>query len=99
MNLLRGQVWESNRSHLSRVLVLSGSMYNSLPDIPNVLVLPVVTDESPGGWTVSIGGSDFVVVDRVSPFRKAWLTTLQHQVDTATLTNINNALFKILATE
>lgn len=99
MSPVRGDVWDTARNHLTRVLVLSGGMYNALPDMPNVLVLPVIAEVSSGGWTVPISTDESVVVDRISPFRKVWLTTRQYRVDVQTLTDINNALFKILATE
>lgn len=99
MSPFRGEVWNTDRAHLTRILVLSGGMYNALPDMPNVLVLPVIAELPSGGWTVPVSTDESVVVDRISPFRKAWLTTRQYRVDVQTLTDINNALFKILATE
>ncbi|MGW3472323.1 hypothetical protein ACWDKQ_28515 [Saccharopolyspora sp. NPDC000995] len=99
MSPLRGEIWDTNRPHLTQVLVVSGGMYNALPDVPQVLVVPVVQDEFPGGWSVAVGEGSFAVVDRISPFRKAWLTKQKRRVDTAALTDVNNALFKILATE
>lgn len=98
MSPLRGEVWSTNRTNITRVLVLSGGMYNALPDVPNVLVVPVVAESPAGGWMVPVG-SEFAVVDRVSPFRKAWLLTQDYRVEVDTLTDINNALFKILATD
>lgn len=98
MSPLRGEVWETDRTHLSRVLVLSGGMYNSLPDVPSVLVVPVVLESASGGWTVPVGDGA-AVVDRISPFRKEWLSRRAFQVDAQTLTDINNSLFKILSTE
>jgi hypothetical protein len=97
MSPLRGEIWDTSRRNLPRVLVLSGGMYNALPDAPSVLVVPVV-GEFVDGWTVQVG-EEFTVVDRIAPLRKAWLTTRRDAVDVETLTAINNALFKILATD
>jgi mRNA-degrading endonuclease toxin of MazEF toxin-antitoxin module len=98
MSPLRGEIWDTNR-RLARVLVVSGGMYNSLPDVIQVLIVPVVQDNLPGGWSIAVGEDGFAVVDRIAPFRKAWLTKRRRRVDTETLTDVNNALFKILATE
>ncbi len=98
MTLRRGDIW-SLQDYPRPVLVISGGMYNDQPAIRTVLAMPIVDAESPGAWTVPVGDGEFAMIDRLRPYRKNDLVQRRRRIDTQTLTEVNNLLFKILATE
>ncbi|MDQ3886039.1 MAG: hypothetical protein M3308_03245 [Actinomycetota bacterium] len=49
-------------------------------------------------WTAPIGDGELAVVDRVRPYPQRDFTRQHRRVDVQALTEVDNLLFKILAT-
>jgi mRNA-degrading endonuclease toxin of MazEF toxin-antitoxin module len=96
----RGDVWEVTGQRRRSVLVVSHGMYNDQPGIPTVLTMPVLagTGDDQGTWCVPIGVGEVAVVDHIGPTAKAVLDHRVRVVETQVVTDVNNALFKILST-
>ena len=100
MTLRRGEVWEVAGRRRRSVLVVSHGMYNDQPGIPTVLTMPVLagTGDELGTWCVPIGAGEVVVVDHIGPTAKAAFECRVRTIDAQVVMDVNNALFKILAT-
>lgn len=94
----RGEVWIAGSDPSITVLVISSTVYNEIPDEPTVLVVPVVTRHADTGFTVDVGEGQLAITGLVTHLRKAHLVKRLRQVDVQTLTDVNNMLFKVLAT-
>ncbi|MBL7492683.1 MazF family transcriptional regulator [Frankia sp. AgB1.9] len=95
----RGEIWATSGGPTSqRVLVISSTVYNEIADEPTVLVALVVGNATAEGFCVSLGEDLWAVMGLVTFVLKASLTTCERHVDVQTLTDVNNMLFKILAT-
>ena len=81
-----------------RVLVISSSVYNEIPSEPTVIVVPVFDTEPDTGFGVDLGDDDWAAPGLVTSLRKAGLREHRRQIDVQALTDVNNMLFKILAT-
>ena len=81
-----------------RVLVISSTVYNDIPSEPTVIVVPVFDTEPDTGFGVDLGDDDWAAPGLVTSLRKASLSEYRHQIDVEALTDVNNMLFKILAT-
>jgi hypothetical protein len=81
-----------------RVLVISSTVYNAIPSEPTVIVVPVFDTEPDTGFGVDLGDDDWAAPGLVTFLRKARLSEHRRQIDVQALTNVNNMLFKILAT-
>ena len=81
-----------------RVLVISSTVYNDIPSEPTVIVVPVFDTEPDTGFGVDLGDDDWAAPGLVTSLRKASLSKYRHQIDVQALTDVNNMLFKILAT-
>jgi len=81
-----------------RVLVISSTVYNAIPSEPTVIVVPVFDTEPDTGFGVDLGGDDWAAPGLVTSLRKARLSEHRRQIDVQAVTNVNNMLFKILAT-
>jgi PemK-like, MazF-like toxin of type II toxin-antitoxin system len=81
-----------------RVLVISSTVYNAIPSEPTVIVVPVFDTEPDTGFGVDLGDDDWAAPGLVTSLRKARLSEHRRQIDVQALTNVNNMLFKILAT-
>jgi hypothetical protein len=81
-----------------RVLVISSTVYNDIPSEPTVIVVPVFDTEPDTGFGVDLGDDDWAAPGLVTSLRKARLSEHRRQIDVQALTNVNNMLFKILAT-
>ena len=95
---LRGQVWAVAGHDPRTVLVISGNMYNGLPDWLYVLAMDVVTDASAAPATVGIGDGRYVLVDSIGRLPKRIFADQVGQIDRQALADVDNWLFKILAT-
>ncbi len=91
----RGEVWSTDAG--IGVLVLSSTVYNAIPSEPTVVVVPVFDTEPDTGFGVDLGAG-WAAPGLVASLRKVRLRELRRQVDLQALTDINNMLFKILAT-
>lgn len=91
----RGDIWASDSGF--SVLVVSSTVYNEIPSEPTVIVVPIFDAEPDTGFGVSLGAG-WTAAGLISSMRKARLTEFQRRVDVQTLTDVNNMIFKILAT-
>ncbi|MGH3612646.1 MAG: type II toxin-antitoxin system PemK/MazF family toxin [Pseudonocardia sp.] len=91
----RGEVWSIDAG--ISVLVISCTVYNGIPSEPTVVVVPVFDTEPDTGFGVDLGVG-WVAPGLVASLRKARLRERRRQLDVQTLTDVNNMLFKILAT-
>lgn len=91
----RGDVWRIDAG--ISVLVISSTVYNEIPSEPTVIVVPVFDTETDSGFGVDLGG-DWAAPGLVTGMRKARLSEYRRRIDVQALTDVNNMLFKILAT-
>lgn len=94
----RGDVWRAYPGSPVHFLVVSSTVYNEIASEPTVLGVPVVDRVGDHGFCVDIGDGQWVVTGLMGPVEKAALIACTGQVDVQTLTNVDNMLFKILAT-
>jgi hypothetical protein len=80
------------------VLVISSTVYNEIPSEPTVIVVPVFTTEPDTGFGVDLGENDWAAPGLVTSLRKARLSAYRRRIGVQGLTDVNNMLFKILAT-
>ena len=79
------------------MLVISATVYNEIPSEPTVIVVPVFDTEPDTGFGVDLGGG-WAAPGLVTSLRKARLNEHRRRIDVQALTDVNNMLFKILAT-
>ena len=91
----RGDIWRIDAG--ISVLVISATVYNEIPSEPTVIVVPVFDTEPDTGFGVDLGGG-WAAPGLVTSLRKARLNEHRRRIDVQALTNVNNMLFKILAT-
>lgn len=91
----RGEIWSTGSG--VDVLVISSSVYNEIRSEPTVVVVPVFTSEPATGFGVPVVAG-WAAPGLVTGLRKAQLLQRQQLVDVQILTDVNNMLFKILAT-
>jgi hypothetical protein len=91
----RGDVWATDSG--VTVLVISSTVYNEIASEPTVVVVPVFDREPDAGFGVDLGGG-WAAPGLVTSLRKTRLREHRRRADVQTLTNVNNMLFKILAT-
>jgi len=92
----RGDIWTTDAG--ISVLVISSTVYNEIPSEPTVIVVPVFDTEPDTGFGVDLGENDWAAPGLVTSLRKARLAGLRRETDVQALTDVNNMLFKILAT-
>ena len=80
------------------MLVISATVYNEIPSEPTVIVVPVFDSEPDTGFGVDLGNDEWAAPGLVTSLRKARLSEHHRQIDVQALTDVNNMLFKILAT-
>jgi mRNA-degrading endonuclease toxin of MazEF toxin-antitoxin module len=91
----RGELWITDAG--VSVLVLSSTVYNEIPSEPTVIVVPVFDSEPDTGFGVRLG-EGWAAPELITSLRKARLQELLGHVDVQKLTDVNNMLFRILAT-
>lgn len=91
----RGEVWSTDAG--VRVLVISSTVYNEIPSEPTVVVVPLFDTEPDTGFGVELG-EGWAAPGLVTSLRKTRLQRRLRQIDIQALTDVNNMLFKILAT-
>lgn len=96
MTLRRGDVWSLDDGRT--VLVLSSTFYNEIASEPTIVVVPVFTGEPAAGFGVPIGDDNWAAPGFITSLRKARLAEFHDRVDIQALTDVNDMLFKILAT-
>jgi len=92
----RGDIWTTDTG--ISVLVISSTVYNEIPSEPTVIVVPVFDTEPDTGFGVGLGENDWAAPGLVTSLRKVRLSTYRRHIDVQSLTDVNNMLFKILAT-
>lgn len=95
---LRGQIWVVAGHDPRTVLVISGNMYNGLPDWPYLLAMDIVTDPAAAPASVDIGNDRYAIIDSIGRVPKRIFTEQRGELDRQALTDVDNWLFKILAT-
>lgn len=91
----RGEIWSTDTAF--SVLVISSTVYNEIETEPTVVVVPVFTSEPATGFGVEVGDG-WAAPGLVTSMRKARLGECRRHVDVQVLTDVNNMLFRILAT-
>jgi hypothetical protein len=71
--------------------------YNEIPSEPTVIVVPVFDTEPDIGFGVDLGDG-WAAPGLVTSLRKARLSEHRRRIDVQALTDVNDMLFKILAT-
>ena len=79
------------------VLVISSTVYNEIVSEPTIVVVPVFDTEPDTGFGVDLGDG-WAAPGLVTSLRKARLGDRRGRIDIQALTDVNNMLFKILAT-
>lgn len=95
MTARRGEVWSLEGG--VRALVISSTVYNEIPDEPTILVVPVYRGEPATGFGVAVGDG-WAAPGLIRSLRKDRLVDRLSRVDVQALTDVNNMLFRILAT-
>jgi hypothetical protein len=80
------------------VLVISSTVYNEIDSEPTVVVVPVFDHDPDAGFGVPMGAAGWAAPGLVTSLRKSALGEVDRQVEVQVLTDVNNMLFKILAT-
>jgi hypothetical protein len=93
---LRGDIWVTDTG--ISVLVISSTVYNEIPSEPTVIVVPAFDTEPDTGFGVDLGEGDWAAPGLVTSLRKVRLSGHRRRIDIQALTDVNNMLFKILAT-
>jgi hypothetical protein len=92
----RGDIWITDIG--ISVLVISSTVYNEIPSELTVIVVPVFDMEPDTGFGVDLGENEWAAPGLVTSMRKARLSGHRRRIDVQALTDVNNMLFKILAT-
>jgi hypothetical protein len=94
----RGEIWTVGPPFPQTVLVISSTVYNEIDSEPTVVVALVIGQATDEGFCVDLGDGHWAVMGLVTFVPKATLGDCVRRVDVQTLTDVNNMLFKILAT-
>ncbi len=94
--LRRGEIWSLESG--AAVLVISSTVYNEILSEPTVIVLPIFAAEPDAGFGVDLGEGAWAAPGLVTSLRKSRLVECHRRIDVQALTDVNNMLFKILAT-
>lgn len=77
--------------------MISSTVYNEIVSEPTIVVVPVFDTEPDTGFGVDLGDG-WAAPGLVTSLRKARLSDRRRRIDIQALTDVNNMLFKILAT-
>lgn len=91
----RGDIWTTGTVD---VLVISSTVYNEIPSEPTIIVVPTFDHDPDTGFGVPLGSGAWAAPGLVTSLRKTTLGEFRRHVDVQALTDVNNMLFKILAT-
>ncbi len=80
------------------MLVISSTVYNEIPSEPTIIVVPIFDHDTDTGFGVQLDDGVWAVPGLVTSLRKAALSEFRRRVDVQALTEVNNMLFRILAT-
>jgi hypothetical protein len=96
VSVRRGDVWTLDNG--VDVVVISSTVYNEIASEPTVVVVPVFDSEPDTGFGTDLGEGAWAAPGLVTSLRKARLAHFRRRVDVQALTDVNNMLFRILAT-
>jgi mRNA-degrading endonuclease toxin of MazEF toxin-antitoxin module len=94
----RGDIWTLDTATTTRVLVISSTVYNEIPTEPTVIAIPILTGEPDTGFGVSLSEHQWAATGLIISLRKSRLHQFERNVGTQLLADVNNMLFRILAT-
>jgi hypothetical protein len=94
----RGDIWSLDTATPARVLVISSTVYNEIPTEPTVIAIPILTGEPDTGFGVMLNDDQWAATGLMTSLRKSRLLQFERNVGTQPLTDVNNMLFRILAT-
>lgn len=77
--------------------MISSTIYNEIADEPTVIVVPLFDSEPATGFGIAVDRG-WAAPGLITSLRKARLKKFSRRVDTQSLTEVNNMLFRILAT-
>ncbi len=80
------------------MLVISSTVYNEISSEPTIIAVPIFDRDPDAGFGVALDKAEWAAPGLVTSLRKSALGRLQRRVDVQVLTDVNNMLFKILAT-
>ncbi len=92
----RGEIWSTGAG--PDVLVISSTVYNEIPSEPTVIVVPIFDRDPDSGFGIPLDATSWAAPGLVTSMRKSRLGELRRSADIQALTDVNNMLFKILAT-
>lgn len=96
MTSRRGDIWATGAG--VDVLVISSTVYNEISSEPTIVVVPIFDHDPDTGFGVPLDNGAWAAPGLVTSLRKTGLTDFRHRVDVQALTDVNNMLFRILAT-
>lgn len=79
------------------MLVVSSTIYNEIQSEPTIIVVPVFASEPDTGFGIDVDGR-WAAPGLISSLRTTRLSRRLRRTDLQTLTDVNNMLFRILAT-
>ncbi|MGH3969809.1 MAG: MazF family transcriptional regulator [Mycobacterium sp.] len=80
------------------MLVISSTVYNEIPSEPTIIVVPVFDPDPDTGFGVPLDDGAWAAPGLVTSLRKTALSEFRRRIDVQALTDVNNMLFRILAT-
>ena len=80
------------------MLVISSTVYNEIPSEPTIIVVPLFGHDPDTGFGVPLNAGAWAAPGLVTSLRKTVLSEFRRRVDVQALTDVNNMLFRILAT-
>lgn len=92
----RGDIWSTDTG--VEVLVISSTVYNEIRSEPTIVVVPIFGHDPDTGFGVPLDNDAWAAPGMVTSLRKTALVNFGRRVDVQALTDVNNMLFKILAT-
>ncbi len=94
----RGDVWTLDIAGQAHVLIVSSTVYNEIDTEPTIIAIPILSGEPDTGFGVVLDEDRWAATGLVTSLRKSRLAQFEHNVGTQALTDVNNMLFRILAT-
>jgi hypothetical protein len=94
----RGDIWTLDTATPTSVLIVSSTVYNGISTEPTIIAIPVLTGEPDTGFGVSLSEDQWAATGLITSLRKSRLHEFERNVGTQSLTDVNNMLFRILAT-
>jgi hypothetical protein len=94
----RGDIWTLDAATPTRVLVISSTIYNEIPTEPTVITIPILTGQPDTGFGVRLSEGQWAATGLITSLRKSRLHQFERNIGTQLLTDVNNMLFRILAT-